>query len=63
MSHCWTRRDLLRIAVAAPIGSYFGTFHSYAQSHRGKVKITSIKAMQIQNIAGNCLIQIGRAHV
>ncbi len=33
-------------------------YHAMAQAHRGKVKITAVKAMQIQNIAGNCLIRI-----
>jgi galactonate dehydratase len=35
-----------------------GRYHAFAQSHRGKVKITAIHAVQIKNIAGNCLIRI-----
>ena len=58
LSARWTRRDLLKIALAAPIASSFGALRAYAQPHRGKVKITSIKAMQIRDIAGNCLIRI-----
>ena len=31
---------------------------AFAQPHKGKVKITAVRAMQIRNIAGNCLIRI-----
>src|SRR5215467_4626795 len=53
-----TRRDLLRLAVALPAGAWLNRFHTLAAPHMGKVKITSIKAMALQNIAGNCLIRI-----
>jgi galactonate dehydratase len=33
-------------------------YEAMAQAQRGKVKITGVKAMQIQNIAGNCLIKV-----
>lgn len=33
-------------------------YTALAQPHQGKVKITAVKAMQVQNIAGNCLIKI-----
>jgi L-alanine-DL-glutamate epimerase-like enolase superfamily enzyme len=53
-----TRRDLLRLAVALPIGSSFANLRLLAASSAGKVKITDIKAMGLNNIAGNCLIRI-----
>src|SRR5580693_4927860 len=58
MSHHWTRRDLLRLAIALPAGALFSRYRALAQPHLNRVKITAIKAMQIRNIAGNCLIRI-----
>ncbi len=58
MRRTWTRRDLLRLAVALPAGSYMARYQALAAPHQGKVKITGIKAMAIQNIAGNCLIRV-----
>lgn len=52
MNTLWSRRDLMRLAA------WMGPFHTLAAQHRGKVKITGIRAMQIRNIAGNCLIRI-----
>jgi L-alanine-DL-glutamate epimerase-like enolase superfamily enzyme len=54
----WTRRNLLRLAVALPAGSFLTRYKALAAPHQGKVKITAIKAMALQNIAGNCLIRI-----
>jgi galactonate dehydratase len=54
----WTRRNLLRLAVALPAASYLNHYKALAAPHQGKVKITAIKAMALQNIAGNCLIRI-----
>ena len=54
----WTRRDLLRLAVALPAGSYLARYRALAAPNQGKVKITNIQAMAIQNIAGNCLIRV-----
>ena len=31
---------------------------AFVQAHKGKVKITNVRAMQIRNIAGNCLIRV-----
>ena len=53
-----TRRDLLRLAVALPAGSYLARYRALAAPYRGKVKITSIRAMGIKTAAGNCLIRI-----
>jgi L-alanine-DL-glutamate epimerase-like enolase superfamily enzyme len=53
-----TRRQWLHRLLALPAGAWLTRYHAFAQPHRGKVKITAIKAMQVQNIAGNCLIRI-----
>src|SRR5215467_3899313 len=58
MPHLWTRRDLMRLAVTLPAGAWLTRYRALAQPYRNRVKITAIKAMQIQNIAGNCLIRI-----
>jgi L-alanine-DL-glutamate epimerase-like enolase superfamily enzyme len=58
MSSSWTRRRLLRLAAALPAGALFDRYRALAAPNRGKVKITSIKAMALHNIAGNCLIRI-----
>jgi len=53
-----TRRDFLRLAVGLPAGAWLAHYRALAAPMAGKVKITDIKAMQIRNIAGNCLIRI-----
>jgi L-alanine-DL-glutamate epimerase-like enolase superfamily enzyme len=53
-----TRRDLLRLALALPAGSLFPGFQALAAPNLNRVKITNVRAMAIQNIAGNCLIRI-----
>ena len=53
-----TRRNLLRLAIAAPAYGFLQHYKALAAPHQGKVKITDIKAMALQNIAGNCLIRI-----
>ena len=58
MNHRITRRDLLRVAVAAPLGAFYSRYAAYAQPYRNQIKITNIRAMAIKNIAGNCLIRI-----
>jgi L-alanine-DL-glutamate epimerase-like enolase superfamily enzyme len=45
-------------SMLLPAGAWMAQFHAFAQAHRGKVKITAVKAMQVKNIAGNCLIKI-----
>src|SRR5229473_1786625 len=54
----WTRRGLLRLAMALPAGAFLDRYKALAAPHQGKVKITAIKAMALKNIAGNCLIRI-----
>jgi galactonate dehydratase len=46
------------VLLAAPAAGSFTRFHALAQGNRKKVKITAVHAMQIQNIAGNCLIRV-----
>ena len=53
-----TRRTWLRTLLAAPAAASMYRYNAFAQSQRKKVKITDVKAMQVQNIAGNCLIRI-----
>ena len=55
----WTRRDLLRAALAAvPAAGFLSHYKALAAPHQGKVKITAVKAMALKNIAGNCLIRV-----
>jgi galactonate dehydratase len=54
----WTRRDLLKLLVALPAGAWMSRYNALAAPYVGKAKITSIKAMALKNIAGNCLIRI-----
>lgn len=58
MSASLSRRQWLARVLALPAWGWLERYHAYAQPHRGKVKITAVKAMQIRNIAGNCLIKI-----
>ena len=58
MNHPLTRRQWLLRMLALPAGAWMTQFHSLAQAHRGKVKLAAVKAMQVKNIAGNCLIKI-----
>lgn len=58
MEFTWTRRDVLRFAVALPVGSFLAPYRAKAAPFAGKVKITAIRAMALKNIAGNCLIRI-----
>ena len=56
--HRPTRREWLRTALLLPVGPWMAHYQALAHPFREKVKITAIKAMQIKNIAGNCLIKI-----
>jgi len=58
VSRNWSRRDLLRMAVALPCGASFAKFRALAAPMAKKVKITGIRAMALKNIANNCLIRI-----
>jgi L-alanine-DL-glutamate epimerase-like enolase superfamily enzyme len=54
----WTRRDLIRLAVALPAGSFLSNYKALAAPYRNQVKITDINAMALKNIAGNCLVRV-----
>lgn len=54
----FTRREMFRLAMALPTIGVFTRFNPLVAADRNKVKITDIKAMQINRIAGNCLIKI-----
>lgn len=54
----WSRRDLLRLAVALPLGFYLPRYQLLAAEHRNKVKITRISAMEIQGDRSYSLIRI-----
>src|ERR1700676_5323790 len=53
-----SRRDLLRVAVSLPAAGLFASYRAMAAPNVNRVKITSVRAMAIRNIAGNCLIRI-----
>ena len=53
-----SRRDLLRVAVSLPAAGLFARYRAMAAPNVNRVKITSVRAMAIKNIAGNCLIRI-----
>lgn len=57
-ARCLTRRDLMRIALALPAGAFLSNLKLLAEPHAHQVKITDIRAMALNNIAGNCLIRI-----
>jgi galactonate dehydratase len=53
-----SRRTLLRALAALPATPWISALPAFADADRGKVKITSIRAMAIKNIAGNSLVRI-----
>src|SRR5918998_5316139 len=55
MNRRFTRRTWLRTLLT---GTAFPALHAHAQGQRRKVKITDVKAMQVDRIAGNTLIRI-----
>ena len=54
----WTRRRFLHLAAVLPAGALFTPYRAMAASSRGKLKITDIRAMSLERIAGNCLIRV-----
>jgi len=54
----WTRRRLLRLACALPAGSWLANYRALAAPFAGQVKITAIKAMQLDFQFDGCLIKI-----
>ena len=54
----WTRRELLKAALALPGGACLARYEALAAPLKNKVKITGIKAMQLRHNGGDCLIKI-----
>jgi L-alanine-DL-glutamate epimerase-like enolase superfamily enzyme len=57
-SNPWSRRRFVKMALALPLAGLFSRLRAFAAPHTNRVKITDIKVMQIQKIAGNSLIKI-----
>lgn len=53
-----TRRGLLEAALALPAASCLAGYEVLAAPFTGMVKITAIKAMQLDNVGDGCLIKI-----
>lgn len=54
----WTRRNLLKAALVLPAGKYLTTYRAMAAPFEKMVKITAIKAMDLDNVSDGCLIKI-----
>ena len=54
----FTRRHLLRLAAAVPSCAFLSRYAALAAPYKTKVKITGIRAMALNNSAGNCLIRV-----
>ncbi len=54
----WSRRDLLKTAMAATAGPWLATYRSWAAPAEKTVKITAIRALQLDNVGDGCLIRI-----
>jgi L-alanine-DL-glutamate epimerase-like enolase superfamily enzyme len=54
----WSRRKLLQLAAVLPASACLNPFRLLAQAEAKQVKITGIRAMALNNIAGNSLIRI-----
>ena len=54
----WTRRDVLRTALALPAGSWMARYRAMAAPARGAIKITSVKALQLDFQTDGCLVRI-----
>jgi len=53
-----TRREILKAALLLPAGAYLARFQALAAPLRGAVKITSIKALQLDFQGDGCLVRI-----
>lgn len=54
----WTRRNVLRMALALPAGSWMARYRAMAAPARGAIKITSVKALQLNFQGDGCLVRI-----
>ncbi len=57
-AHSISRRGFLRTALALPAGSWLAAYRSYSAPFEGEVKITAIKALQLDFQFDGCLIKI-----
>lgn len=53
-----TRREWMKYAFALPVSAFLAKFEMLAEPQNGKVKITDIRAMGLDHMAGNCLIRV-----
>ena len=54
----WTRRNVLRMALALPAGGWMARYEAMAAPARGAIKITSVKALQLDFQGDGCLVRI-----
>ena len=54
----WTRRDVLRMALASPAGPWLAHYEAMAAPARAAIKITSVKALQLDFQTDGCLVRI-----
>ena len=54
----WTRRDVLRLAMALPAGAWLKHYQALAAPLVGAVKITAVKALQLDILTDACLVKI-----
>jgi len=54
----WTRRDVMRMALALPAGSWLANYEALAAPARGAVKITAVKTLQLDFQTDGCLVRI-----
>src|SRR5271157_5716532 len=54
----WTRRDVLRLALALPAGAWLEHYQALAAPLLGAVKITAVKFLQLDFQGDGCLVRI-----
>ena len=54
----WTRRDLLKMAMALPAGSWLARYQALAAPLAGAMKITAVQALQLDFQGDGCLVRI-----
>jgi L-alanine-DL-glutamate epimerase-like enolase superfamily enzyme len=54
----WNRRSFLKAALLLPAGVHLARFQALAAPNAGKVKITALKAMDLDIVGDGCLIRI-----
>src|SRR4030088_2487798 len=54
----WDRRRFIKLAVMLPVSASLAHFRLLAETQAKKTKIIDIRAMALNNIAGNSLIRV-----